>query len=298
MAKFYMLIGLPACGKTGLSEEFTKKLNNCEVFSSDCIGKELYGDENIQDNPGKVFEIMQQRTILALKNGHDVIYDATNIRRKNRRHLLQSLPSCHKCAVIVWSKPETCVERDKERTRNVGKQVIYRMLRNFQPPYYDEGWDDIQVVHNDSLYNVMDYCKWVDCEHDNPHHNNTVAEHIHKVCELAVSAELPKHLEPYGSVMFISAFLHDIGKKHTKSFINAKGEKTEIAHYYDHQNVGSYLALGYEDIKSIKNSTKFLIVWLINNHMEPFFNSKYYKGLKGIEKDLLDFLHHCDKAGA
>ena len=32
--------------------------------------------------------------------------------------------------------------------------------------------------------------------------------------------------------------------------------------------------------------------------MEPFFNSKYYKGLKGIEKDLLDFLHHCDKAGA
>ena len=298
MAKFYMLIGLPASGKTSLSKEFAKKLNNCEVFSSDSIRKELYGDEDVQANPEKVFQLMQKRTILALKSGHDVIYDATNIRRKNRKHLLQSLPNCHKCAVIIWSKLETCIERDSKRTRNVGKRAIHRILRNFQPPYYDEGWDDIQVVHNDSLYNMMDYCKWVDCEHDNPHHNNTVTEHIHKVCELVVNTEPPKHLKAYNSVIFISAFLHDIGKKHTKSFVNAKGEKTEIAHFYDHQNVGSYLALGYEDIKDINNRTKLLIVWLINAHMEPFFNSKYYREVKGIEKDLVDFLHYCDKAGA
>jgi hypothetical protein len=33
---------------------------------------------------------------------------------------------------------------------------------------------------------------------------------------------------------------HDIGKEATKAFFDMKGNATEIAHYYNHQNVSSY----------------------------------------------------------
>jgi CRISPR/Cas system-associated endonuclease Cas3-HD len=66
-----------------------------------------------------------------------------------------------------------------------------------------------------------------------------------------------------------AALLHDIGKEFTKSFINSKGEKTDIAHYYNHNNVSAYLSLIYNnvfpslDILEISN----YIQW----HMQPFF---------------------------
>lgn len=295
---FYMLIGLPASGKSTIAKDLIKSSKDHITLSSDEIRKELYGDETIQDNPEKVFELMQKRAVDALNNNKDVIYDATNIRRKNRKHLLRNLPRCHKIAVIIWAKYETCVQRDSKRERTVGENVIHRMLRNFQPPYFDEGWNSIKTVYTDEQYNSRDYHEWVNCEHDNPHHNNTVAEHTHQVCREAIDFKLDKDISDCGCTLFIAAHLHDIGKKLTKSFTNARGEKTDIAHYYDHHNVGSYLALGYADINEMTTRQKMLIVWLINAHMEPFFESKYYKNLTGKERKLLDALHQCDIKGA
>ena len=186
--------------------------------------------------------------------------------------------------------------RDKNRNRTVGNEVLRRMIKSFQVPYYDEGWDEIRTIHTDELYNESDYARWVDCQHDNPHHDNTISEHISKVCKEV--SKLP-YCNGFNQ-LFIAAYLHDIGKKFTKSFKNAKGEITEIAHFYDHQNVSSYLAVGFKTIQDLKEREKMLAIWLINAHMEPFFNSKYYRNLSdnGAEKILLDKLHLCDKTGA
>lgn len=156
MVKFYMLIGLPGSGKSEIARQLAD--GNTIVLSSDAIRKEFYGDETIQDDPAKVFEEMQRRTIAALKDGKNVVYDATNISRKKRKHLLSSITiPCQKIAYVIWARYETCLARDNSRNRNVGESVIRRMLLNFQPPYYDEGWDDIEFRLNDEPYRRSDY---------------------------------------------------------------------------------------------------------------------------------------------
>lgn len=298
MVKFIMLIGLPGCGKTEIASQLA---NNTIILSSDAIRKEFYGDETIQDNPTIIFEEMQRRTILALKEGKDVIYDATNISRKKRKHLLSSITiPCKKIAYVVWARYETCIARDIGRKRNVGESVIKRMLLNFQPPYYDEGWDEICFKLNDTPYSRTDYDNWLNCEHDNPHHNNSVKEHTMKVMEEAMALKKSGRGQGKGVIisMIIAASLHDIGKKFVKDFKNSRGDPSEIAHFYNHQNVGSYFAIGYEDTLGLSTKRRALIYWLINVHMDPFLHTKYSSALPSDLLNILNVFHQCDIQGA
>lgn len=301
MAKFVMLIGLPGAGKSQYAERLHSDLHltNPTILSSDSIRKEIYGDETVQDNPEKVFELMRQRTVASLNEGRDVIYDATNISRKKRRHLLSQLPSCDKIACVVWAKYETCVERDATRERSVGEYVIKRMLLNFQPPYFDEGWDRIEFKLNDTPYTRCDYDDWLDCEHDNPHHNNSVKEHTTKVMREALKRCYARSdKKGLDVVMIVTASLHDIGKKFVKAFKNSRGEPTEIAHFYNHHNVGSYFAIGYEETFGMNITQRALVYWLINVHMDPFLQTKYSASLSDSLSKLLNAFHECDVQGA
>lgn len=294
MPNFIMLVGLPGAGKTHMAQQLAKNYNTV-VLSSDDIRREIYGNEATQGIHDEVFGLMNKRTADCLRNGMNVIYDATNLRRKNRKHLLSVLPKeCNKKAYIVWARYETCLERDAHRKRSVGKEVIDRMIKNFQVPYYDEGWNYIGVITTDStLYSHENYDEWTDCSHDNPHHLNTVKEHIQNVIKRALYTD-----SPYQNEILLASKMHDVGKKFTKSFINNRGEKSDVAHFYDHQNVGAYFTLGYNDLSTFRVETILFITWLVNSHMEPFFCSKYYKSLTGRQKEALDLLHDCDKLGA
>lgn len=293
MPKFIMLIGLPGAGKTCMAQAFSSHYNAI-ILSSDAIRKELYGDESIQGTHDEVFGLMNRRAVENLKNGTSVIYDATNLRRKNRKHLLSTLPKdCFKKAYIIWARYETCLLNDEKRTRSVGKNIIDKMIRNFQVPYYDEGWDYISVIPMDEGYFSKDYETWVNCPHDNPHHPNTVREHIGQVVRQAL------HLNSeYQNEILLAAKMHDVGKQFVKSYANARGEDTEVAHYYDHQNVSAYFTLGFQELKTFRTETILFVTWLVNAHMEPFFDSKYYKSITGKQKEALDLLHQCDILGA
>lgn len=284
-----MLIGLPGAGKS----EYARSINidNTVVCSSDAMRKELFGDEKIQDNPALVFEKLLIKAKEYLSSGVNVIFDATNLTRKHRIHTLKQLPDCYKYATVVWSKYEVCIERDKQRERTVGESVIKRMIYQFQPPYYDEGWNVINVVITSEEYGKTDYKKWIDCPHDNPHHNNTVEEHSRLVVEAMMKRSKSE-------TMIWAAKLHDIGKRFTKVFANARGEKSDIAHYYYHQNVGSYYVLGLDFLADNDSDTRLFLSWLVNVHMDPFLNTKYYRNLPAELKSIVDSFHECDLEGA
>ena len=86
MAKFVMLIGLPGAGKstytnkdhTSFWETVIKLKSGFIVLSSDAIRKEVYGDETIQDDPQKIFDIMNKRAIESLKQGIDAFIRLVN----------------------------------------------------------------------------------------------------------------------------------------------------------------------------------------------------------------------------
>lgn len=146
--KFIMLVGIPGSGKTTYATILTL-VTDAIHLSSDGIRAELYGDEATQGNPSEVFEIMHKRTLEALASGFDVIYDATNITRKDRASIISKLPEHVRIECHVMQTPiEICIKRDFERTRSVGKHVIDRMFKRFQAPEYDEGFDSIAYVED------------------------------------------------------------------------------------------------------------------------------------------------------
>ena len=295
----YYLVGLPGSGKSTYAKKLITENPSCEYLSSDAIREEFYGNASCQDNNGMIFNVMLQRTIKALKEGKNVIYDATNVARKKRSGFLKSIPSnlkVNKKCIIVWARIDTCIERDLKRSRSVGEKVIRTILKRFQTPWFDEGWDDIHIVVNGDEEEYYNYWNFdLNIPHDNPHHPNTIEEHTHNV--LKEVEKLERHLDEYDYNCLLQAALwHDVGKIYTKSFKNSKGEITEIAHYYDHQNVSAYLYLGRA---ILPEDIKLRISYLINMHMEPLFSeSKYFKNMNPELKRLVLLFNECDKKGA
>lgn len=279
-----LLCGIPGSGKTTYAEKYIEEHPGAVHLSSDGIRKELHGDESIQDNPGEVFAIMQKRAIAGLDFGYDVIYDATNMTRKDRAGIIASCPKfarieCH----IVWAPISYCIYRDEfMRKRTVGKAVIDKMLKRFQAPWYDEGFHDIKVILPDD-FDIAEYENFYLNEmripHDNPHHTLDIFHHC-------VSAALYASEHNFNSDLKVAALYHDIGKPYVKAFIDGKGNPCDTAHFYQHNCVGAWIAYGL--------MVDPFVVWLISVHMDPFLNTKYYNKLPTYLKKQVDLLHEAD----
>lgn len=128
-----LLVGPPGSGKTAYAKKYIAEHNNTIHLSSDKIRAELWGNEATQGDNNEVFSLMQSRAIEALNNGQSVVYDSTNVTRKDRSYIIAICPKFVKIeAHVVWAPIETCIERDAARERTVGKEVIDRMLKRFQ----------------------------------------------------------------------------------------------------------------------------------------------------------------------
>lgn len=277
-----LLVGIPGSGKTTYAEQYIEEHPNTVHLSSDKIRAELWGNEATQGDNNKVFSLMQSRAIDALNNGQSVVYDATNITRKDRSYIITLCPKfakieCH----VIWAPIETCIERDAIRERTVGREVIDRMLKRFQPVYYDEGIDDIKLIRP-YLFDIAGYgektTEAMKIPHDNPHHTLSVLNHCEKASDYIDYNE-------HGYDMKIAALIHDCGKPYVKAFVDGKGNESDIAHFYSHDNVGAWIAYGVSNV---------YIAWLVGNHMGPFMNTKYYNKLPAFLKKQIDLLHECD----
>ena len=284
---FYMLVGIPGCGKTSFGLALADSTTIC--LSSDAIRKELYGDESCQESPSTVFGIMHERTLKALKEGYNVVYDATNITRKSRRGILNSLPATvEKMCIVIWAPIESCIERDRNRSRTVGTNVIDKMLYRFEAPFYDEGFDSIEVKYSEEV-DVKSYFKAykeaLKISHDNPHHTADIDKHCYLCGENLLNKDLPE-------VVKFAGYVHDIGKPYAKTFVNTRGETTEVAHYYGHPGVGAWISYGLAGM----TTDIVTLAWLVSTHMAPFINQKYHEGLAAPYKGWIDALHDADLA--
>ena len=129
MPKLYVMIGISGCGKSTYSEKMS-----AVVVSSDQIRRELFGDENTQGSPEKVFAIAHKRVRELLEKGNDVIFDATNVSSFARKTLLDAVKGieCEKIGVVFNVEPEEAICRQENRERKVPEFVIYRQYRILQ----------------------------------------------------------------------------------------------------------------------------------------------------------------------
>lgn len=269
---FIMLVGCPGSGKSTWAQKFSeKKLLKGEsvyIVSSDEIREELWGDERIQREPTKVFELAHQRIIEAMGAGYDyVIFDATNIKRKNRIAIMSKIKKFNdECRCVVFAEPyEELCRRNKMRSRHVPEEVIWRMITQFEMPLYSEGFEEI-TVHNQNKLDISEYLeKMRDFNQDNPHHTLNLLDHCFEATNYIYNHQ---DCQSKFSSAARAAFIHDIGKVFTKVYTNIKGEPSEFAHYYGHEKVGSYLALMFKTVWTMKEQIK--VAQLVCYHMIPY----------------------------
>lgn len=283
MNEFIMLVGLPASGKSTYAENLRQK--GFHVHSSDKIREELTGDINSQDKNTEVFRELHKRIKSDLQNGISCVYDATNINMRRRKAFLDEIKKydCKKTCVLFLIPIEVCKERNQNRERKVPNEVFDKMLKQFQCPYYYEGWDNILVMFLKNYEFVRPIVKTFNFEQYNSHHSRDLFDHM-----FTASRWIWDHATDRRNVLLEAALNHDTGKIYTQDFRDAKGNPTTEAHYYGHENYSAYLFLlsefsleFYEDRTTFSDS--LYIACLINWHMRPY--TAWKQSEKSRERD-------------
>lgn len=287
MSELIMLIGLPASGKSTYAEKLRK--DGYHIHSSDAIREELTGDVNSQDKNTDVFSELHKRVKNDLQNGISCVYDATNMSMKRRKAFLDEIKKfdCKKTCILFVVPVEVCKERNQHRERKVPDSVFDKMLKQFQCPYYYEGWDEIKIGWYDGEVKPIDF-DW-NMNQENSYHALSLGEHM------AESLRYVCENHPKDHLLAIAAGAHDLGKYYTKTFVDSKGNPSKEAHYYGHENYGAYMFLvgqnravstgDYECAKTDKREQKnnLYISSLINWHMRP--HTAWKQSEKAKERD-------------
>lgn len=297
-----ILIALPAAGKSTYAKNLMKKDPNIVVVSSDAIRKELYGSEEDQSHNQEVFNEVFKRTCAAIKNNKHCIIDATNLSRKRRIAFLKQFNNCEERATVFAIPFEVCCERNNSRERTVPQYAMDRMYRSFEPPHWAEGFDFIEVIHYENpILSIEDVlAENIKCEHDNPHHAYSCGYHCIAAEEAARTICENEYWDSVTTYLIAKAArYHDVSKYKCKVFHNMKGEPTDIAHYYNHENVSAYDYMAYEAGMEPEYDT-IVIANLIANHMV------FYTGEAAIQKrrdiygvgfwSMLEVLNRADRA--
>lgn len=149
MAKLIMLIGIPGSGKTTHSVELSKKYN-AKVISSDKVRQTFAGIEEKD-----VFPTVYRLCIEELKNGVNVILDATHITPKVRKRTFDSLDQYgvpyDKIGIYFDTPVDVCVKRVEIRNQDPNElflplDVIESYGKNIVMPTKEEGFEEIIII--------------------------------------------------------------------------------------------------------------------------------------------------------
>lgn len=313
MNKLIVMCGLQCSGKSTKTRELADQYN-AQIISSDYI-REQHPD---WDNE-KVFKNLYQMMNFFLEKEQNVVVDATNVTIKSRKQIFQNIKwPCEKICHIMNVPYEECVERLHKRNESdyphkFDEEVIKKYYYSFEIPFYEEGWDKIEVENIPEIEDADNYLKSIKqkaetFDQNNMHHTQNLGDHMNTVGDMLVELNADE-------IVIRAGYFHDTGKLFTQ--IYKEGDPN--AHYYSHANVGAYKLLCYAGIyeqNSITNyetgklefyyfyDTNMFLDWLfyINYHMHLFnvtteksikkwtqtFGEKRYNNLK--------ILNQCDKA--
>ena len=267
-----LLCGLSASGKSQHTSIVANNRNSeCIILSTDAIRANICGSVEDQSKNKEVFQTFHSLIAKYLKNGIDVVAEATNITMKSRRSILNVIKGidCEKVCVVIVKPIGECKLDDSLREHPVSEYVIDKQARKFQIPFREEGWDKIEFIDQieDKQGCVAEIeSTWVpeiynDFDQKNPYHMESLGKHMTDAYDFS------KKIHNDYSVSVATKY-HDMGKLYTQTF-----DEDGVAHYYGHENIGAYMMLVYEVANQhslFVNHNIGDIAFYINYHMLPF----------------------------
>ncbi len=272
MANLIVMCGLQCSGKSTKAESLSLE-HSAIVLSSDKLRLEFPDADN-----DFIFKRLYSQMNMALEKGINVIIDATNTTIKARKKIFQNLKvDCEKICHIMNTPYEVCLERLIKRNvsdypHKFGEDVVQRYYYSFEIPFYEEGWDIIDIENMPTMKQSVEFSSDLleqaeKFNQNNKHHTQLLGEHMNTVGLLLKEKAVNINLE-------FAGYYHDIGKLFTQTY----KEGDPNAHYYNHSNVGTYQLLcnvGCYDIFKGKidvYNTRETLEWLfyINYHMHLF----------------------------
>lgn len=136
MKTIILTVGIPGSGKsTWVKSVFD--LTDTSVFriSADAVRNLLYGDEKIQGNGKRVFDVVYELFDFAIENSEikTILIDNTNTSFKARNSFYSRIDvSEHNIFLKIFNNHELAKERNAKRERVVPEDVLDRMISNFQ----------------------------------------------------------------------------------------------------------------------------------------------------------------------
>ena len=241
----FVLMGYPGSGKTSFGKNFASTRHGSLYLSSDDLRIELYGFRDQTHNEEVFSELYKRATNHISKGKGDVIIDATNLSRKDRLHTIEALSSLHikgeaNLDLIMVVRPIMSImkaNKTRPEEARLPEDVLINMLGRFQMPSFNEGWDNIYFYYNHE-HQVSGYTRLYelrDMAHDNPHHNETLKEHINKCIDLYYDEEFNTGAN-YGQEL---PQYHDLGK----FFVRRYNEEKGYHQYIGHSAVSAYIYL-------------------------------------------------------
>jgi predicted kinase len=154
MPKFYMLIGVPASGKSTWREQYE---GTAAVISTDDIIEQTAAasgrtyNDSFKENIKFATEIANSRAKHAFATDEDVIWDQTNLTPKSRKPKLALVPEHYEKIAVVFLTPEDAEwQRRLDRPgKSIPQHILMGMRDSMMFPDPEEGFNRIEVVGGD-----------------------------------------------------------------------------------------------------------------------------------------------------
>lgn len=150
MSKLYVLVGVPASGKSTWIKDQIWALG-LTIVSTDAFVEDYarsqgktYSEVFDEYMPTAV-ELMAEQVVRARELGHDIIWDQTSTTIATRAKKLRMLPDYYAIAVVFRTPDRDTLDRRliSRPGKSIPRHVVDNMISNWEEPTEDEGFKEI-----------------------------------------------------------------------------------------------------------------------------------------------------------
>lgn len=125
-----LIIGIPNAGKTSYSRQFKNVIHLDDFFG------------------GKY-----KKCIASATKTDNVCVEGVFHQRDQRMNLLKAIKDRDEKNICIWldTSLEECLRRE-QGGRQRPKMIVQNLFNSFEPPSYDEGWNEIWIIKDNEKY--------------------------------------------------------------------------------------------------------------------------------------------------